>query len=275
MKKLSVTTVLLAAMFLGAQPVAAGDMYFQEDLTVNESVRYTRDGDSTGSVRWLESGPGQPSFGQPLLELSYAHSIDGIDPAVIPDGTVLQMRLKIYVKSSDKKEIELTVDSLNLRNVNRRHFLVGPQIEDSVVVEQSNWGEGAVVVSLVSSSGKTFEVRRSVLDMYYRPPVATAVEDPTAALPGHFRLKGNYPNPFNPSTVIEYGLTASAHVTIEIFNVGGKRVRSSGTLRQSAGEHSYVWDGRDQQGRAVSSGVYLYRVSSAGDTQVRRMLLLK
>ncbi len=98
-------------------------------------------------------------------------------------------------------------------------------------------------------------------------------------IPDGFSLGANYPNPFNPSTTIPFALPAAADVRIEIFNVLGQPVRTLLDEKRAAGEHMITWNGRDNNGRAVESGLYLYRVrvSDANGTasQVRKMLLTK
>jgi hypothetical protein len=86
---------------------------------------------------------------------------------------------------------------------------------------------------------------------------------------------GNYPNPFNPETTISYTLPASGSVSLEIYNSRGQLVRSLMQEEQPAGEHSLIWNGRDDSGHSVASGLYLYRIACQGKHETRKMLLLK
>ena len=95
-----------------------------------------------------------------------------------------------------------------------------------------------------------------------------------AALPTDFALKQNYPNPFNPSTIIPYHLPASGHVRLEVFNMLGQRLATLVDAERPAGAHTAQWDGTDAAGRAVGAGVYIYRLSSGGITESRRMVLV-
>jgi len=91
-------------------------------------------------------------------------------------------------------------------------------------------------------------------------------------------LLGNFPNPFNPSTSIKYQVSGiSEFVRIEVYNIRGQRVRTllDGSREFGIGEHSVVWDGRDDSGGLVSSGVYFYRMRAGDYVSVRRMVLLK
>ena len=94
------------------------------------------------------------------------------------------------------------------------------------------------------------------------------------ALPTDFALGQNYPNPFNPSTIIPYQLPAAGHVRLEVFNVLGQRLATLVDAERSAGAHTAHWDGTDAAGRAVGAGVYIYRLSSGGMTESRRMVLV-
>jgi hypothetical protein len=93
--------------------------------------------------------------------------------------------------------------------------------------------------------------------------------------PQRFALHPNVPNPFNPETMIRFDLPYRASVRLEVFDVLGQRMRVlvAGTL--SGGIHEAMWDGRDQAGTPVSSGLYLYRLQAGEYEQMRRMLLLK
>jgi len=88
-------------------------------------------------------------------------------------------------------------------------------------------------------------------------------------------LIGNYPNPFNPETVINFSLASDAAVSLHIYNVKGQLVRSLVNEVYKAGAHSVVWNGCDEDGREVGSGVYFYRMSAGGYVAVRKMVLLK
>lgn len=98
----------------------------------------------------------------------------------------------------------------------------------------------------------------------------------SGAAPEKFALFQNYPNPFNPETTIRYQLSQPGEVTLKIFNVLGQEVRTLVNKQQPAGSYSVQWDGKDDLGRQVASGIYIYQLA-AGDAfkMTKRMLLLK
>lgn len=103
---------------------------------------------------------------------------------------------------------------------------------------------------------------------------AMGVNEPDQ-VPASFRLAQNYPNPFNPSTTIAYSVPSQSHVVISVFDVLGQEVRTLTDEAKSAGNYQVVWDGNDKSGRAVGSGVYLYRIIAGDFMQSRKMLLMK
>ena len=107
-------------------------------------------------------------------------------------------------------------------------------------------------------------------------------EEVEVDLPKSYELLGNYPNPFNPSTTISYALPYSSNVELTIYNITGKVVRVFNENGQSAGYQNIVWNGNNQQGSRVASGVYFYRFKASsldGSGKVfektAKMLLLK
>jgi hypothetical protein len=107
--------------------------------------------------------------------------------------------------------------------------------------------------------------------------IVTAVEEAgePGSLPGEFSLEPNYPNPFNASTVIGYGLPQDAHVEAAVYNILGQRVRTLLDGIQPAGHHRMRWDGVDDNGRPLASGLYFCRIRVGEFTAVRKMVLMR
>jgi streptogramin lyase len=103
----------------------------------------------------------------------------------------------------------------------------------------------------------------------------TGIPESASGIPERFVLTQNYPNPFNPETRIEYVLPVAAEVHLEIFNLLGQRVRVLVNQKQPAGVHRMIWDGTDDSGRRISSGVYVYRLRAGAFVQSRKLLVLR
>jgi flagellar hook assembly protein FlgD len=97
----------------------------------------------------------------------------------------------------------------------------------------------------------------------------------TSLLPQKFELGQNTPNPFNPNTVIVFAVPRPAEVRIEVFNVLGQKVKTLSNEFSKAGYKRVEWDGTDDSGSSVASGVYLYRMISGDFSDTKKMLLLK
>ncbi|HET6463017.1 MAG TPA: FlgD immunoglobulin-like domain containing protein, partial [Candidatus Krumholzibacteria bacterium] len=102
-------------------------------------------------------------------------------------------------------------------------------------------------------------------------PVPTDAGD----LPTLTELHANHPNPFNPETTIEYSLGLAGPVRIRVFDAAGHLVRTLVDGAEAKGAHRVVFDGRDDRGQQLASGVYLYRLDTALTTLTRKMVLLK
>ena len=94
------------------------------------------------------------------------------------------------------------------------------------------------------------------------------------ALPQQFALGPNYPNPFNPSTIIPYQLAVSSQVRLEVFNLLGQHLATLVDGERAAGFHTATWNATDGAGRAVGAGVYIYRMTVGVESQTGRMVLV-
>jgi hypothetical protein len=117
------------------------------------------------------------------------------------------------------------------------------------------------------SGGFTCSVVSSVKDLH---------RGSGANLPSDFSLSQNYPNPFNATTVIEFALPQAGEVKLELYNILGQKIRTLVDQELSPGYKQVIWDGTDQKGEQVASGIYFYRLRAEGKyTEVKRMFLVK
>ena len=105
--------------------------------------------------------------------------------------------------------------------------------------------------------------------------ITAVVPDEARGRPEVFALQSNYPNPFNSQTVIRYQLPQTAPVDLTVYNVAGQRVKRLVQAVKDGGYYQVTWNGRDDQGRPVGSGVYLYHLRAGSFEQTRRLLVLK
>nr|MDK2851528.1 hypothetical protein [Candidatus Cloacimonadota bacterium] len=93
--------------------------------------------------------------------------------------------------------------------------------------------------------------------------------------PSVLALHSNYPNPFNPSTTINFSLPTKAQTRLVIYNVRGQKVKVLLSDTLDCGNHSVVWNGRDDSNRPVASGIYFARLEQSGATKISKMMLMK
>jgi len=105
--------------------------------------------------------------------------------------------------------------------------------------------------------------------------IPTAIDDEVAGLPTEFQLAQNYPNPFNANTTISYSLEKSSEVELTVYDLAGRRVASLYNGAQNTGNYQVVWNGINDDGVVVSSGIYFYRLTVGGQSFSRQMMLLK
>jgi hypothetical protein len=117
---------------------------------------------------------------------------------------------------------------------------------------------------------------------YYEGGVAmveglvTSIENNNNILPPTFYLKQNYPNPFNPETVIEFSLDKTQHIKLAVYDITGQLIRVIENTIKSSGNHKVHWNGRDNKGRLVSSGIYYYILETdQGLSHTKKAILIR
>ncbi|UCD94486.1 MAG: T9SS type A sorting domain-containing protein [Candidatus Zixiibacteriota bacterium] len=116
---------------------------------------------------------------------------------------------------------------------------------------------------------------RGICYPYVEPEEEILEKGSPGSLPSEFTLYPNRPNPFNPATGIAYDVPVATHVRIEVFNVLGQRVTTLVDEYKAPGRYETVWNGTDESGSRVSSGIYLYSMQADKFTQTKKMLLMK
>jgi len=143
-------------------------------------------------------------------------------------------------------------------------------------VQENIDSDGATHVTLVKSVNGEDQTIELKFKNDGAAQVDEAAKDATDdLLPEGYGLSQNYPNPFNPITQIEYSLPSAQHVSIEIYNINGQRVRTLVDETMGPGSHIVQWDATDDHGSQVASGVYLYRFSAGEVTQTKKMSFVK
>ena len=136
-------------------------------------------------------------------------------------------------------------------------------------------GDGLAHQDIVFTTGSGNEGEEPGIFLIEFEATSLGVASRGSLTPEAFSLHQNYPNPFNPETRIVYDMHEAGDVTLVIYNVLGQEVTTLFDGRKSIGRHETVWDGNDQGGKSMTSGVYFYSLKSAGFKAVMKMVLIK
>ncbi len=155
-------------------------------------------------------------------------------------------------------------------------------VANVVINDEVVSGEGSVVTLTFKvlrefEDNARFEIAEGVVfdhDQLSNPMVVLGALN-VETTPTEFALLQNFPNPFNPETTIKYNLAEGSDVHLRIYNIVGQVVRTLVGERQSAGRYQVQWNGTDDRGMPVSSGIYFYQVSAGKFQDVKRLMLLK
>jgi hypothetical protein len=201
-----------------------------------------------------------------LVEIDSLYKTSGTWPGVGSGGS-------IYVRNSSRTDTaQLYISSsTNLAGSVEKSYPI------NVVAIINQYSSAATVYN------NGYEIEPSDTSNIIHTPgtVPTSIISGKQGIPQAFELSNNYPNPFNPSTTISFGLPSQSHVTVKVYSILGQEVATLMDGVQEAGYHNAVWNGHNNSGVQAASGVYLLRVmaqSTSGNssfTQVRKMLLLK
>ncbi len=141
--------------------------------------------------------------------------------------------------------------------------------------------------SIAVTSGRLFWTRFAMPDIHklvsvrnqtvaiHELDLVTDIPPQQDLLPGSFTLGPAYPNPFNPSCVIEYALPERCHTKIGVYNILGQKVAILVDETKPAGSYSVEWNGADQSGQPVATGIYFYKMEAGDYVGSKKMLLLK
>ncbi len=138
-----------------------------------------------------------------------------------------------------------------------------------------NDGGEAVGVAVGADSTVFLAAGEMGLIAYKYSGYVTGFAGEPSILPASFSLDQNYPNPFNPTTIINYDVASAGHVELKVYNQLGQEIGTLVNSMKQIGSHQVVWEGKDNQGNVVSSGVYFYQLKSSSFMQTRKMLFIR
>lgn len=183
-----------------------------------------------------------------------------------------------FTLSYDAESLELVKDSITgLGEVN-----VTKEIEAGMIDINSyfmdNEFTGTITVAFQSkgmSKDLDFELSDAVVSIGNEVSAVNAARVSVPAIPAVYSLNQNFPNPFNPTTTIEYTIPEAGHVNLVIYNLAGQKIRTLVNENQPASFRKIVWDGRNEMGESVGAGIYFYKLVSGNFSKIQKMTLIK
>lgn len=201
------------------------------------------------------------------------HAVTSSDASVLLDGPAVGFLGETFQELPPSQPVDVKFQVTLFAGVSFFDLKTDLETGSGFAVGQA--ASSLVIVTDAGNSDGTFAGGH--LGMF---PAGNILLDPTSTGVGDYApqssvLHQNYPNPFNPSTTISYELAAPAHVVIEIFDVEGREIRTVADLFEEAGDRSVIWDGMNNAGQSVGSGVYFYRLTTGDFIATKRLVLLR
>ncbi len=114
-----------------------------------------------------------------------------------------------------------------------------------------------------------------ILENFFLESITDINSNADIGLVSNYKLKQNYPNPFNPATTIQYQISENQNVKLQIYNIMGKLIKTLVDSEQNVGYHSVIWNGKDNYGQNVASGIYIYKLQAGSFVKMYKLNLLK
>jgi hypothetical protein len=266
-------------------------------MDANPNVADTSPGNGNANVEMTAFGPGDPRATGAVLNLGgFIVTEDDYARQDYEGGYAIEFRLPWAQLITEGRTVTPAVDNtvgLSIVVADNDAGSREGQIQWSAVMSDLTWTDGRMLGTAKLLPDNKIELipvnsaacppptppqyaHNDSAAVWYDPAFLVSVEGPFASNPEEFGLAQNYPNPFNPTTHIQYTLKAAESVTLAIYNINGQLIR---TLIHNqnfhAGTYRVSWDGQNDNGINVSTGVYLYKLTTESFTESKKMLLMK
>lgn len=225
----------------------------------------------------IDSLPASPDSLRYRITINQLEVVDGWGDLSIPEGNYHVLREKRTQYKDNRLDAKLpTIGWIDITDAAIQAGFQGLGIDTTVAYYFHNNVEKEPIAIVHTSSNHLIVKYVTFKDS--RPPVSNA-ETSDNNIPDGYVFHGNYPNPFNPTTTLWYEMPERGEVWIDIYNVLGNKVRTFVNGQLAAGQHTLVWDAKDDSGNQVSSGIYLVRMYAKGIgnpvVMTHKMVLMK
>ncbi|MDD4232084.1 MAG: C25 family cysteine peptidase [Candidatus Cloacimonetes bacterium] len=216
-----------------------------------------------------------PMTGASDLPMAYTTTESIVFNEVVPNSITTQNLILRNLGTSDLSGIITIPNQFNLSNMgqdlpNSYYYVISPGVTRTFKITYeapSSVPQISDIVLITTNDPDLTEIEI--------PITVQSSSNENLVNPVITELSGNFPNPFNPETNIKFSLKEAANVKLNIFNLKGQLVKSLLNTPMDAGKHQLVWDGKDNNGSNVSSGIYLYRMEAGNYASTQKMMLMK
>ena len=284
MKRISVITIL--ACFLLIPVVVGATDLGERDILKIGAAKWISDNEVTVPIAIVHDEnlvamdiPLEWSKGVVLTDVSFSDTrVDYFDAKIANideenNRVIIGLISMVYERKEELKPGNGVVAELTFRvdDATLEEFEITPFVTSnpghSLALVYNNWDSGRPVVDHANPQMEGGTV--SLVGLSKEP------SDASGTLPQAYVLAQNYPNPFNPTTTISYSIKNPGQVELNIYNVLGQNVRTLVNEYQNAGTYSTCWNGRNDSGDEVATGIYFYRIKSGDFSQIKKMVMMK
>lgn len=192
-----------------------------------------------------------------LIDVIVNGGLDDGDGVIEPGGVILNWKVNSLSANTYMKSMPLLFNLLH----QDYHYIT--RVEP--------YGNGTKIFWWVTAQNVDGEIASTAIDSFL---VGTLSLD-NEPLPSRFKVLGNYPNPFNPTTSINFIVDQSSEIILSIFSLNGELIRQFRSTMLQPGNQSVVWNGKDKANNKVASGIYYYSIQSGEYSEFKKMTLLK
>ena len=258
----------------GRVSLSMGKLKIQTDVDPID-CQFLSSPNSLPGKSFLETEPIRISSKMKTIDFSYQAEIKGFNKP----AQLLQIpffRLQVIDKSNNS--VLATIKNFEFSQINDTTFI----LNDAYSLDLKPYESRLIslrmnhVYNLFANPGQTsLRIAKIAPPSVQSLPKENKLSSSAELIPIEFSLTQNYPNPFNPMTNITYNLPEEAMVSLFIYDITGRQIKALTSSRYPAGTHQIQWDGRDDFGNAVATGIYVYRIQAGNYVQSKKMMLLK
>jgi hypothetical protein len=267
----------IGAFFFNTGPGDFSNIYINELMASNTKTLVDNAGDYDDWIEIYNKGDFPVDLAGLYMTDDFSTPDLWVVPSGYPDSTMIQPGHFLLIWADAEVNQGVLHAGFKLNAAGEQVALVRPTPDGFTFVDSISFGQQADDVSYgrAEDGGPSWKTFTRPTPGAPAETLSVPPSEDSPSLPKDFVVYQNYPNPFNPSTTLVFDLPRAAKVTVDIFNVIGRRVARLMEEEKQAGHYQVEWRGLDDAGHPVTSGVYFYKISAGKWTGIRKMVLMR